>query len=225
MARIISIETSTSVCSVAIHNDGELVALQLYHQEKSAAALLPAIIKQMMENSQMELSTVDAIAVSAGPGSYTGLRIGASTAKGLAFGLNKPLISISSLSAMIEAMRPYVAADAYLCPMIDARRMEVYCKLVDDKREVWNVRPLVVEPDSFTKFHEKPIYLFGDGSAKTKAVLTQENIHWIPDIHPSAKEIGKLAEEKFKSGDFEDVAYFEPFYLKEFQAKPSKKLL
>ena len=225
MARILSIETSTSVCSVAIHSDGNLIAYQSYHQEKSAATLLPIIIKEMMDNCSIELKTMDAIAVSAGPGSYTGLRIGASTAKGLAFALNKPLISISSLGAMVEAIKQFPVGDAYLCPMIDARRMEVYCQLVTVEKELWDVRPLVVEPDSFGAFTDRPIYLFGDGASKTKEVLTQGNIQWVENIHPSAKDIGRLAEEKFQASDFEDVAYFEPFYLKEFQAKPAKKLL
>ena len=225
MALLVSLETSTSVCSVAVHKDGELIATQAYYQEKSAATLLPVIIQEMLKNSGIELKSIDGIAVSSGPGSYTGLRIGVSTAKGMAFGLNKPLISVSSLDAMARSVEQFPFTDVYLCPMIDARRMEVYCKLMDDKNQIWEARPLVVEPDSFESFNDKPLYLFGDGSAKTKEVLSQENIVWIPNIHPNATEIGVLAEQKFNSGAFEDVAYFEPIYLKEFLAKPAKKLI
>jgi tRNA threonylcarbamoyladenosine biosynthesis protein TsaB len=225
MALLLSIETSTPVCSVALHQDAEVIAFQSYHQEKSAAALLPMAIKQMMENSQIDLQSLDGIAVSSGPGSYTGLRIGASTAKGMAYGLGKPLLSVSALDAMIVSVRQFPVGDEYLCPMIDARRMEVYCQLEQSDRKIWEVQPLVVEADSFADFTDRPLYLFGDGSAKTKAVLFQENIHWIPNVFPSAQAVGILAEAKFNSGVFEDVAYFEPTYLKEFQAKPAKKLL
>ncbi|MCP4460644.1 MAG: tRNA (adenosine(37)-N6)-threonylcarbamoyltransferase complex dimerization subunit type 1 TsaB [Cytophagales bacterium] len=225
MATIVSLETATKVCSVALHQEGKLVAAQTYHLEKSHSSLLPLIIKQMLENCELTLESVDAFAVSSGPGSYTGLRIGATTTKGLAFTLNKPLISVNTLEAMLQGMKSTIDAPAYFCPMIDARRMEAYCILADANRTYWETNPLIVEPDSFTKFTDKPIYLFGDGAAKTREVLTQKNIKWIADVYPSAEHVGILAEEKFQNSEFEDVAYFEPFYLKEFQAKPAKTLV
>lgn len=225
MAAIVSLETATQICSVALHADGKLIASQSYHLEKSHSSLLPSIVKEMLKNCDFELNKVDAFAVSSGPGSYTGLRIGATTAKGMAFSLSKPLISVNTLEAMLYQVRNVVKTPAYFCPMIDARRMEAYCILVDEKKRIWETNPLIVEPDSFKDFSDKPLYLFGDGAAKTREVLTQANIEWIEDIFPSAEQVGLLAEEKFQNSDFEDVAYFEPFYLKEFQAKPAKKLV
>jgi len=225
VAKIVSLETATKICSVAFHEDGKLVASQSYHLEKSHSSLLPLIIKEVLKNCEIELAEVDAFAVSSGPGSYTGLRIGATTAKGLAFTLNKPLISVNTLEAMLLGVQKIIQTPAYFCPMIDARRMEAYCILADETKVIWETNPLIVAPDSFAKFTDKPIYLFGDGAAKTKEVLTQENIKWIADIYPSAEQVGILADAKFQKADFEDVAYFEPFYLKEFQAKPAKKLV
>lgn len=225
MAAIVSLETATKVCSVALHRKGELVASQSYHLEKSHSSLLPLIIKEMLANCEMELAEVDAFAVSSGPGSYTGLRIGATTAKGLCFALNKPLISVNTLEAMLLGVKSAIQIPAYFCPMIDARRMEAYCILADETKAIWETNPLIVEPDSFAKFTDKPLYLFGDGAAKTKEVLTQENIKWIAGIHPSAEHVGILADQKSQNSNFEDVAYFEPFYLKEFQTKPAKKLI
>jgi tRNA threonylcarbamoyladenosine biosynthesis protein TsaB len=225
MARILSLETSTKVCSIALHDDGKLVADQTYHLEKSHSSLLPHIAKELLANCEIELSSVDAFAVSSGPGSYTGLRIGVTTAKGLAYASNKPLISVSTLHAMLHQVQKVHPENAYFCPMIDARRMEVYCLLADHGKQEWEISPLIVESNSFEEFTEKPLYLFGDGAMKTKEVLTQDNLIWLPNIHTSAKEIGELAEEKFLKSEFEDVAYFEPFYLKEFQTKPAKKLV
>ena len=225
MAAIVSLETATKICSVALHSDGKLIASQSYHLEKSHSTLLPSIVKEMLENCDFELARVDAFAVSSGPGSYTGLRIGATTAKGMAFALNKPLISVNTLTAMLCQVRNVIKTPAYFCPMIDARCMEAYCILSDEKGRIWETNSLIVEQDSFKNFGDKPLYLFGDGAAKTKEVLTQSNIEWIEDILPSAEQVGLLAEEKFKNSEFEDVAYFEPFYLKEFQAKPAKKLV
>jgi len=140
--------------------------------------------------------------------------------------LNKPIISVSTLEAMTEAVRPFVSDNSLLCPMIDARRMEVYCRLTQHEQEIWATRPLVVTPDVFADFDEEfPIYLFGDGSAKTREVLNDPRCIWLPDVVPQAKYIGQLAWPKWKRGHFEDIAYFEPQYLKPFQAKPAKKLI
>ncbi len=225
MAKIISLETATKVCSIALHEGGKLIADQTYHLEKSHSSLLPQIIKELLINCEVELFDIDAFAVSSGPGSYTGLRIGVTTAKGMAYAMNKPLIGISTLQAMALQVQNLHPEDAYFCPMIDARRMEVYCLLTDHGGQNWDVSPLIVEEGSFEEFTDKPILLFGDGAMKTKEVLKQQNLVWLLDVHPSAKEIGVLAYEKYQKGEFEDVAYFEPFYLKEFQTKPAKKLL
>ena len=224
MARIVSIETATKVCSIALHFDGKLVANQTYHLEKSHSSLLPVIIEEMLARSEISLNEINAFAVSEGPGSYTGLRIGVTTAKGLAYGLKKKIISVSTLLSMHRQIQP-MFNEGYFCPMIDARRMEVYSILHDGKTKIWNPTPLIVEADSFANFVDKPIYLFGDGAEKTKEVLSQSNINWLPNIHPSAIQVGEIAEEKYQHSQFEDVAYFEPFYLKEFQTKPAKKLV
>lgn len=224
MAKIVSIETATKVCSVALHLDGKLIAAQTYHLEKSHSSLLPVIIKEMLLNCDMELSEVDAFAVSSGPGSYTGLRIGVTTAKGLCYSLEKKLIGIPTLASM-ELKGRKLFGSAYVCPMIDARRMEVYCRITKDQTEIWSDTALIVTEDVFSEFVDEPVYLYGDGAAKTKEVLKQKNIRWIGHLHPSAIEIGELAELRYQAGDFEDVAYFEPFYLKDFQTKPAKKLL
>lgn len=224
MALIVSIETSTHVCSVALHREGHLLAAQTHHEEKSASSLLPGIIEDILHRAGGHLQDLDAIAVSSGPGSYTGLRIGVSTAKGMAFGLGLPLIGVPSLQALARQVQKKTIG-GYFCPMIDARRMEVYCQLYNGHSLIWDNRPLVVAADSFADFSEQPLYLFGDGVMKTKEVLEQPNIVWLPDVSCSAETVGELAEKRFQQGLFEDIAYFEPIYLKEFQAKPAKKLL
>jgi tRNA threonylcarbamoyladenosine biosynthesis protein TsaB len=224
MAIILSIETSTRVCSVAIHQEAVLLAHQSYHLEKSHSHLLPGIVEELLANADCAGRDVSAIAVSSGPGSYTGLRIGVSTAKGLAFGWGLPFIAVPTLEIMTEQVKPFFE-EAYLCAMLDARRMEVYARLSLGPEEIWNTRALIVEADSFAGIQDGPIYLFGDGAEKTRGVIQQDNVHWIPNIYPDAGFMGRLAFEKFQNEEFEDLAYFEPQYLKPFQAKPSKKLI
>jgi tRNA threonylcarbamoyladenosine biosynthesis protein TsaB len=220
---ILSIETSTKACSVALHDNGQLVGLQYYFIQKSHSGLLPAVIKELLLNSNVEMKDLVAIAVSAGPGSYTGLRIGSSVAKGLAFTLDVPLISVSSLDTMISQVQPYLKEDYYLCPMIDARRMEVYCKLVSGVGEIlWDTSPLIVDEITFTDFSEKELYLFGDGSVKFKDLLAKQGVKFLDDITPSSKYMGQIAFEKFTTNSFENLAYYEPDYLKEFQTKTAK---
>lgn len=222
MALILSLDTSTKVCSVAIHENGALIGQQSYHLQKSHSSLLPMIIEQLVENCELTLSQLDAIALSAGPGSYTGLRIGTATAKGLTYALSIPLIAVDSLDTMTEQVWPLVPEESLLCPMIDARRMEVYCKLVDRKEEVWPTAPVIIDDDTFSKVIVNRIYCFGNGSDKLQNVFS--DFQFIPDIHPSAAHMGKLAYEKFVEDKFEDIAYFEPDYLKEYQTNvPSQK--
>ncbi len=226
---ILHIETSTSVCSVALSHNGECIFNISNYEGANHAAKLCLFVEQAL-NRMKELNlTPDAVAVSGGPGSYTGLRIGVSTAKGLCYGYNIPLIAVSTLEVMcVETVKHLPGADKrLLCPMIDARRMEVYTAAYDtDIKIISEVTPEIVTEHSFSELLDKhPVIFFGNGSEKCMQVLTHPNAHFIPDIVPLAKNMIRLAEEKFNAGDFADVAYYEPFYLKEFQATTPKSLL
>ncbi|MEQ8337846.1 MAG: tRNA (adenosine(37)-N6)-threonylcarbamoyltransferase complex dimerization subunit type 1 TsaB [Cyclobacteriaceae bacterium] len=226
MPKIFSIESSTKVCSVAIHDGEELIGSQIYHLEHSHSSLLPEIIKQLLTNCNLELQEIDAIAISIGPGSYTGLRIGVSTAKGLAFVSNIPLISIDTLEMMCEGVQTEMLSnETLLCPMIDARRMEVYCLVQNMERKLlWDTKPLVIEADSFSEFAQTPVLFFGNGAEKCQPVLNAPNHHYLNNLHPDAKNMGRLALHKFENKDFEDLAYLEPNYLKAFRTnKPAAK--
>lgn len=225
MSIILSLDTSTKVCSVAIHQAGVLIGCQAYHLQKSHSNLLPVTIQQLVENCELSMSDIEAVALSAGPGSYTGLRIGTATAKGLAYSLDIPLIAVDTLDSMIAQVRPFAPQGMLLCPMIDARRMEVYCKVVDSSgKELWPTQPLVVEGNSFDAFKESTLLLFGNGSDKLQGVLEGSSMSFIPDIHPSAAYMGLLAYSRFSADTFEDIAYFEPEYLKEYRTNvPSQK--
>ena len=216
---ILNIETSTKACSVALHKNGELivsredVTTNFSHSEK-----LLKFISELFSDAKLSLSDLDAIAVSMGPGSYTGLRIGVSTAKGLCYGLDIPLISISTLKAMSFGMALEIKADLY-CPMIDARRMEVYSAFFDiNNTEVRKIQADIIDENSYKKELEKKVVFFGDGSEKIKDKIKHENAMFISNIHPSAKNMGLLSYQKFHKSLFEDLAYFEPFYLKDFVA-------
>ena len=216
---ILNIETSTKACSVALHKNGELivsredVTTNFSHSEK-----LLKFISKLFSDARLSLSDLDAIAVSMGPGSYTGLRIGVSTAKGLCYGLDIPLISISTLKAMSFGMALEIKADLY-CPMIDARRMEVYSAFFDiNNTEVRKIQADIIDENSYKKELEKKVVFFGDGSEKIKEKIKHENAMFISNIHPSAKNMGLLSYQKFTKSLFEDLAYFEPFYLKDFVA-------
>jgi tRNA threonylcarbamoyladenosine biosynthesis protein TsaB len=216
---ILNIETSTKACSVALHKNGELivsredVTTNFSHSEK-----LLKFISKLFSDAKLSLSDLDAIAVSMGPGSYTGLRIGVSTAKGLCYGLDIPLISISTLKAMSFGMALEIKADLY-CPMIDARRMEVYSAFFDiNNTEVRKIQADIIDENSYKKELEKKVVFFGDGSEKLIEKIKDKNAIFVSDIHPSAKNMGLLSYQKFTKSLFEDLAYFEPFYLKDFVA-------
>lgn len=219
MAIILSIETSTTVCSAALHNNGELISAKEIHTPHSAASQLAVQVAELFSDNQIEKQQVDAIAVSSGPGSYTGLRIGAATAKGLCFGLNVPLIAIDSLTILSLAV--HVHQPSRLCPMIDARRMEVYCCLQDSALNLISpIEARVIDFESFSaELAAGPIYFFGDGAGKCKSIITHPNAHFFENIFPSAANMGRRAAQMFEVGKFVDVASFEPFYLKEFVAK------
>ncbi len=219
MSLIISIDTSTKVCSVALHQEGKLLAFSELFAEKSHSGRLTMLIAQMVENAGFTLAEVDAIAVAKGPGSYTGLRIGVSTAKGLAFALDKPLLSVNTLEAMVAQITPFFPNDYWFCPMLDARRMEVYCGVWDKDLQVMQVTEAkIIDESSFEELlTEHRVVFFGDGAAKCKQKITHPNALFLAtDIHPSAKTIGYLAWEAYQQQAFENVVSFEPFYLKDF---------
>ncbi len=220
MANILCIETATTVCSVALYDDERVLAYQEYHVEKSHSTLLPAIIDAVIANAGVTKPELAAVAVSEGPGSYTGLRIGVSIAKGLCYAMDVPLLAVNTLAAMASGVNKYNRKNALLCPMIDARRMEVYTGFFDNKnRAVGEIAPQIINADSFAGvLSEREVWFFGDGAEKCKDILSvHQNAVFIDNVWPSAGSMGLLAAEKFRNGVFEDAAYFEPFYLKEFR--------
>ncbi len=226
MSLILSLETSAKVCSVAIHDDARLVATSEVHIEQSHASKLASLIDEVKNLAGIELNQLVAVAISSGPGSYTGLRIGTSTAKGLCFSLGIPLISIGSLELLTYQMKEYNLQQAYLCPMIDARRMEVYCFIVDSSLGI--IRPTeakVIDELSFKEYLDKSkVIFFGDGSDKCKDQIVHENAHFVKGVYPMASHLGLMAFEKYKRNGVEDLVNFEPLYLKEFMIKQPKSI-
>lgn len=218
---VLSIETSTSVCSAALHNEGKLIALCETHLEQAHAAKLGLLIDQLKILSGVDFGQLKAIAVSSGPGSYTGLRIGVSLAKGLCMALNVPLISVDTLDVMSWQVSRVNSSQALYCPMIDARRMEVYCKVLSaESLEVQPVEAKVIDEHSFRDLLSNGrILFFGNGSGKCKPFMVHPNADFIQDVTPSAKGVGELAFKKYTLNQFEDQVRFEPFYLKEFMIK------
>jgi tRNA threonylcarbamoyladenosine biosynthesis protein TsaB len=221
MALILSIETSTSVCSVALHENSRLIAVIEIHQEYSHASKLGVLVKEVMRLSEIKVDRINAVALSSGPGSYTGLRIGTSLAKGLCYSLDIPLITVPTLQILAAKVSGMQTSDAFLCPMIDARRMEVYCQLFDfnlEQREP--VKAIIVNEQSFEKYLDtKPVIFFGNGAMKCIPVIVHENARFLSDVNPSAVQLGELATKKFEQGDVEDLVHFVPHYLKEFFMK------
>ena len=225
MALILSIETSTMVCSVALHREGELLANQIHQVEKSHSSLLPGIGVDVCKQAGFTFNDLDAVAVSSGPGSYTGLRIGLSTAKGICYTLDKKMIAIPSLDVMTEAVRGKFLGEHLLCPMMDARRMEVYLQVEDQVGSIlWELQPKILDEKTFEAFNQT-MYLFGDGMPKYREISRDEKLIIIDDIFPDAANMGRLAFSKFLENEFEDVAYFEPNYLKEWRTTTPKKQL
>ncbi len=235
MALILSIETGTDICSVALANDGELMALRESDEGRDHAKKVALFVDELLRETGVQPSDLDAIAVGKGPGSYTGLRIGVSFAKGMCYALDIPLIAVGSLDALTEVAREDYDAGildvededwtkAVLCPMVDARRMEVYAQIFDTEgKSLSNVVAEVVTEQSFTSWrNESRFIIFGNGAAKCLDMLDDA---LLVDVVPSARGIVRLAEKAFNAGHFEDLAYFEPFYLKEFLVIPSKKKL
>ncbi len=227
MALILSIDTSTTVSSVALHQDDKLLVLSELMMGKSHSGMLTTLIDNVVKYAGFTLADLDAIAIAKGPGSYTGLRIGASTAKGLCFALDKPLIAINTLEAMVVQVSNYFSEKQLLCPMIDARRMEVY-SLISDTNSliIRGTMAEIIDENSFAEIlAEKPIVFFGDGAAKCKTKLSHENaIFPNINIEPSAKTVGILASKAYTNQAFENIVTFEPFYLKDFVGTQPKKV-
>ncbi|GHT25074.1 tRNA (adenosine(37)-N6)-threonylcarbamoyltransferase complex dimerization subunit type 1 TsaB [Bacteroidia bacterium] len=242
MATLLAIETSTTVCSVALAVDGKVVLAREDHTGASHAALLGVFVADAADYARANRLKISAVAVSSGPGSYTGLRIGMSEAKGLCYGWDVPLIAIPTLKILASQVLPLPFAfqpvnfQAYqpslpvpypaplLCPMIDARRMEVYAAIYDE--ELDEIRPAqadIIDENSYQEYLENnPVFFLGNGSDKCRAVISSPNARFLPNIFPAAQAMFPLAEAAFANQDFADTAYCEPFYLKEFQTTVPK---
>ena len=223
MSLILNIETSTKNCSVSLTESGSVIAMKQINDGKySHNENLHTFIVDVLKEADKKLNDLEAVAVSKGPGSYTGLRIGVSAAKGLCFSLDIPLISISTLQSLALQVQ---AEDAYIVSMLDARRMEVYSAVYDESTIlVREIRAEILEDNSFEEFlNKKTVYFIGDGVEKTKTLISHKNAIFIDDKLPTANEMASFSYAKFQQNDFEDVAYFEPFYLKDFVATTNKK--
>jgi tRNA threonylcarbamoyladenosine biosynthesis protein TsaB len=220
---ILQIETATTSCSVALAQDGQVLAFKEVNARNMHAQVITAYIDELMAQINTTYAGLDAIAVSCGPGSYTGLRIGVSTAKGLCFALDKPLIAVQTLAAMAKglAANNIIEDNTLLCPMIDARRMEVFTAIFNKAGEI--IKPTaaeIIDTNSFSDIlAENKVLFFGDGADKCKEILGQNpNSQFVPNFVNSATHLTQIALNKFNRADFEDVAYFEPYYLKDFIA-------
>lgn len=224
---ILNIETSTTCCSAAITIDGKPVASVEQLANANHASQLPVFIQQLLHEANANDWHLDAVALSQGPGSYTGLRIGASTAKGICYGLNIPLIPVDTLQVLCASVPSGVLSDnALLCPMLDARRMEVYTALYQQQgtqlSTISEVQAMIIDADAFAQtLAQQPVYFFGNGAAKCQSVITHPNAHFVDNVVPQAQCMGLLAEMQPNSLDVKQMAYYEPFYLKEFVAAPS----
>ena len=225
MALILNIDTSTSVCSVALAKDGKVIEIKENNEGLNHSVLLWTYIQEVLQEHALEVQDLDAVAVSMGPGSYTGLRIGVSLAKGLCFGAGKPLIAIPTLQALALAVSAQLKEEALYCPMIDARRMEVYTAFFDQNNQpVTETKAEIIDENSFSGLLNKhTIYFFGNGSEKVKHILTHPNARYVEKAETTARHMAPLAESDFSRQKFVDVAYFEPFYLKDFIATTPKK--
>ncbi len=223
MAKIINLETATTNCSVSVSVDGELISLKEENTPNySHAEQLHIFIEEALKEASLSFSDIDSIAVSKGPGSYTGLRIGVSAAKGLCFSLDLPLISVPTLESMANQIQ--VGLDEVIIPVLDARRMEVYsCVFDDNHKEIRTTKAEIIDENSFKEYLDfKKVHIIGSGAEKCEEILEYSNFQFYKEAFPSAKEIARIAYKKFEASDFEDVAYFEPYYLKDFILQTKK---
>lgn len=218
MSLLLSVETSTGVCSVALNESGKPVIDREIRIPQSHASKLAPLIEEVMHTSGRKMKEIAAVAITSGPGSYTGLRIGTSMAKALCYSLNVPLISVGTLDVMAYQVNKANSDRSFLCPMIDARRMEVYCQVVDADLSVrQSVEAKIIDTESFLEFLTiKKTIFFGDGAWKCRDVIQHENAFFMEDVFPSASALGEMAYLKFQAKKFEDVVRVEPFYLKDF---------
>lgn len=223
MAIILNIETATKNCSVSIADNGVVKAIkELNNGNYSHAEVLHSFIVAVLKEASINLNQIDAVAVSKGPGSYTGLRIGVSAAKGLSFSLHKPLISVDTLTSLSHSIS---INEGLIVPMLDARRMEVYSAIFNHNNEqIREIKAEIIDTTSFVDYLQtNTMYFLGDGAQKCKEVISHKNAVFVDDKFPSAREMAKLSFHKYELNDVEDVAYFEPFYLKDFIVVPEKK--
>ena len=225
MERIILIETSTALCSAALAENGAITAYKESSAPKAHASLTAVFIQDMLAERGITLADCDAVCVSKGPGSYTGLRVGVSTAKGLCFGSQKPLLAVGTLDTLVAQAAEEAADVKFIIPMIDARRMEVYTAVFDNGQQITETAPAIIDENSFAEYLEQGVCLFiGDGAGKCADVIKHPNARFT-QCWPKASAMLSPAQQAYKEKRFEDVAYFEPFYLKEFVATVSKKKL
>lgn len=228
MAVILNIDTSTSMCSVSLAKDGKVTGKKENNEGGNHSVLLGIYIDELLKENNLTAKQLDAISVSMGPGSYTGLRIGVSMAKGLCYAAGIPLIAVPTLQALACSVSARLKEDAWYCPMLDARRMEVYTAFFDkDNNTIIGTKAEIIDENSFADIlAAHKVYFFGNGSDKVQNTLTGVNACYIPQVETSSVNMVEIAEQKFKEKSFVDVAYFEPFYLKDFIATtPKKKVL
>lgn len=238
MERIILIETSTALCSAALAEDGAIVSYRESSAPKAHASLTAVFIQEMLSERGLTVADCDAVCVSKGPGSYTGLRVGVSTAKGLCFGSGRPLLAVGTLDTLVAQAQMSCAAGCdgqdvadstisprFIIPMIDARRMEVYTAVFENGHQITETAPMIIDENSFAEYLEQgPCLFIGDGAGKCADLLKHPNASF-HQCHPQASAMLAPALAAYRAGNFQDVAYFEPFYLKEFVATVSKKKL
>lgn len=229
MSVILNIETATNVCSVAVSSDSKLIFEKENTTGPSHATLLGVFVSEAIEYIRSQEISLDAVSISCGPGSYTGLRIGVAEAKGLCYGLGIPLIAINTPEILVNKVLNIAPVDdnTSLCPMIDARRMEVYAALYNNRiEEVRNIAADIVDDQTYLEYlNGGKVLFFGNGADKCRSVINHENAIFMDDIYPSASSIVQLSEKAFNEKRFVDIAYFEPFYLKDFVATTPRKNL
>lgn len=230
MSIILNIETSTDICSVSISVDGECIALKISDNDRSHSKILASFIQDVLRESNFKPKDINALALSSGPGSYTGLRIGASTAKGFCYGADIPLIAVNTMqiiAKMALLQKTDLDNNCVIIPMIDARRMEVYAAGFNDNLDVvFDTKAEIITEGSFSEYKNKKLIFCGNGIEKCKQILSSDNSHFLKDIYPSAENMGYFSNKLYTKSVFENVVTFEPFYLKDFIATtPKNKVL